>query len=182
VNWNERLGQNFQSVHTQQLQNCGGRHREQNKEMPMMAGPSVPQEERVNWQERLEQGFQTRQAQRLQNHGGSVWEQNQQAFMRQQPGYRGAQMQLDHDREVLEHQAHVAELQWQQSNKDRLITTENLWNIKHVWLKCNNKDRLFVIKKLCNIKCIWQPCNSKGRLIMIRKLWSIKDVGQKCDN
>jgi len=81
VNWNERLGQNFQSAHAQRLQNRGGRRRGQNEEMAMMAGPSILQEERVNWQERLEQGFQTRHAQRLQNHGGSLWEQNRQAFM-----------------------------------------------------------------------------------------------------
>jgi hypothetical protein len=50
-----------------------------------VARPSVPQEERVNWQERVEQGFQASHAQRLQNRGGSLWEQNWEAFMRQQP-------------------------------------------------------------------------------------------------
>jgi hypothetical protein len=77
-----------------------------------VARPSVPQEERVNWQERVEQGFQASHVQHLQNHGGSLWEQNWEAFMRQQPAY--GRLQLDHDHEALEHQAHVVELQWQQ--------------------------------------------------------------------
>ena len=133
VNWNERLEQNFQSAYAQQLQNRGGQCREQNEVMPMMAGPSVsqrervswhqgqnegvagpsvPQEERVNWQERVEQGFQANYAQHLQNCGGSLWEQNREAFMRQQLAY--GRLQLNHYCEALEHQAHVVELQRQQ--------------------------------------------------------------------
>jgi hypothetical protein len=46
--------------------------------------------------------------------------------MRQQPAY--GCLQLDHDRQALECQAHVAELQWQQ----RQIMIERLWSIKHM--------------------------------------------------
>jgi hypothetical protein len=108
VNWQERLEQGFQSRHVQRLQNRGGRRREQNEEMPAVAGPST--EGRVDWQGRLEQDFQARHNQRLRNHGRPLQDQNPGVFIAPQ---QFAGQQERYVEEERQHAAHLAELQRQ---------------------------------------------------------------------